>query len=125
MFSAATSSSNSVGALAAASFLRLTAALEGRFTIPTVYRCHNELRLNYRCQPRGWIKVELLDKTPHLMTPDGDPAPGFSFAECDPLIWRCSRPRCDVEGAAGYQRHRRDRRYPYPDVPSKTFAYRV
>ena len=66
-------------------FCGLVAALEGRFTIPTAYRCHDELRLNYRCQPGGWIKVELLEKTPHLMTPDGDPVPGFSFAECDLL----------------------------------------
>ena len=66
-------------------FCGLVAAVEGRFTIPTVYRCHDELRLNYRCKPGGWIKVELLDKTPHLMTPDGDPVPGFSFAECDLL----------------------------------------
>ena len=65
-------------------FCGLVAALEGRFTIPTVYRCHDELRLNYRCQPGGWIKVEILGRH-SLDDPGWGCCPGFSFAECDLL----------------------------------------
>ena len=63
----------------------LRAEAEGRFTVPALYRAQDELRLNYRCEPGGWIQVELLDKATSLMVPDTDPAPGFSFDECERL----------------------------------------
>ena len=58
---------------------------EGSFTIPTVFRCDNELRLNYRCAPGGWIKIELLPYIPTMLCPDANPLKGYSFAECDRL----------------------------------------
>ncbi len=67
----------------------LRAPAQGRFTMPSLFRAHDELHLNYRCEPGGWIQVELLEKIPSLMLPDTDPAPGFSFAECDRLIGDC------------------------------------
>ena len=60
---------------------------EGRFTIPTVFRRENELRLNYRCAPGGWIKVELLRYIPTQLCVDAsNPVNGYSFAECDLLV---------------------------------------
>jgi hypothetical protein len=70
-------------------FCGLRAQAEGRFTLPSLFRAHDELRLNYRCQPGGWIQVELLDKIPSLMFPDGDPIPEFSFEQCDRLLGNC------------------------------------
>ena len=70
-------------------FCGLRARAQGGFTLPSLFRAHDELRLNYRCQPGGWIQVELLEKVPSLMFPDADPVPGFSFAECDRLIGDC------------------------------------
>lgn len=67
-------------------FCGLRAQNEGRFTLPSHYRVHDELRLNYRCEPGGWIQVELLEKVPSLMFPDTDPLPGYTFADCDRLI---------------------------------------
>ena len=61
------------------------AATEGRFTIPTVFRQGNELRLNYRCAPGGWIRVELLQRIPTMMCPDVDPLKSFTFEMCDLL----------------------------------------
>ena len=61
------------------------AGVEGRFTIPTIYRKHNELRLNYRCKPGGWISVELLHVIPSMMHGDVDPLSGFTFEECKRL----------------------------------------
>ncbi len=58
---------------------------EGRFTIPTVFRRGKELRLNYRCAPGGWIRVELLQMVPAKNCPDVDPLEGFTFTACDPL----------------------------------------
>ena len=52
--------------------------------MPTLFRSHDEMRLNYRCDPGGWIQIELLDKL-NLMFPDCDAAAGFSFDECDRL----------------------------------------
>ena len=66
-------------------FCGMEAATEGRFTIPTIYRRHNELRLNYRCKPGGWVSVELLKERPSMFHPDLDPAAGFTFEECDRL----------------------------------------
>ena len=50
------------------------AATEGRFTIPTVFRQGNELRLNYRCAPGGWIprRIDAEDTdyaVPQMLTP--------------------------------------------------------
>ena len=65
-------------------FCGIRAIDEGRFTMPTLFRTHDELRLNYRCDQGGWIQVELLDKL-NLMFPDCDATAGFSFDECDRL----------------------------------------
>ena len=64
-------------------FCGAEAELEGCFTIPSIYRKADQLRINYRCEPGGWIAAELLPRTPGLFQPDLDPIPGFSFAECD------------------------------------------
>ncbi len=66
-------------------FCGVEAELEGRFTIPTIYRTGEQLRLNYRCAPGGWIAVELLPKMPTRSQPDMEPAAGFGFADCDRL----------------------------------------
>ncbi len=58
---------------------------DGRFTISCIYRHGDQLRLNYRCAPGGWITAELLPRTPSMFQPDLDPAPGFTFADCDRL----------------------------------------
>ena len=67
-------------------FCGIEADREGRFTIPTIYRRGDQLRLNYRCAPGGWIAVELLSETPSRIQPDVEPATGFTFAECDRLM---------------------------------------
>ena len=56
---------------------------EGRFTVPTLKRHHNELRLNYRCDNGGWIKVELRHAVPSRKYPDDGGTPGFTFDDCD------------------------------------------
>ena len=63
----------------------LEAENEGRFTIATVFRRENELRLNYRCAPGGWISIELLRAIPSKNCPDVDPLDDFTFATCDRL----------------------------------------
>ena len=67
-------------------FCGIEAELEGRFTIPSIYRKENQLRFNYRCAPAGWISVELLQRNPTMFQPDLDPVPGFTFADCDRLL---------------------------------------
>ena len=66
-------------------FCGVEAEAEGRITIPTVKRTADQLRLNYRCKPGGWIKVEILYSIPSRIHPDVDPIAGLSFAESDPL----------------------------------------
>ena len=66
-------------------FCGIEADTEGRMTIPTITRTANQLRLNYRCKPGGWIKVELLRLIPSRIHPDVDPVAGLSFTESDPL----------------------------------------
>ena len=66
-------------------FCGIEAESEGRFTIPTIYRRADQLRLNYRCAPGGWMSVELLRKMPRLFQPDLDPIEGYTFADCDRL----------------------------------------
>ena len=61
------------------------AAATGSFTVPTLYRAQDQLRLNYRCEPGGWVEIELLENVPSLMFPDGDAVTGFGFEECDRL----------------------------------------
>ena len=61
------------------------AETEGRFTIPTISRCNDELRLNYRCKPGGWVSVELMRMIPSMFHGDVDPLKGFTFEECDRL----------------------------------------
>ncbi len=58
---------------------------EGRFTIPTLFRQEDELRLNYRCAPGGWISVELIEFVPSMFCVDVDAVPGFTFTDCDRL----------------------------------------
>ena len=66
-------------------FCGFEAQIEGRFTIPTIYRRNDELRLNYRCQPGGWLSVELMHMMPSMFYGDVDPLRGFTFEECDRL----------------------------------------
>jgi len=66
-------------------FCGIEAAGEGKFSISTVKREKNELRLNYRCSPAGWIAVELIRNIPSRLHPDADPIPGFSFEESERL----------------------------------------
>ncbi len=66
-------------------FIGMEADNEGRFTIPTIYRHGNQLRLNYRCAVGGWIQVELLRKSPSMNHADLGPVKGFSFADCERL----------------------------------------
>ena len=53
--------------------------------IPTVYRTRDELRLNYRCRPGGWVSVELLHAVPSRIHADVQPVAGFTFADCGRL----------------------------------------
>lgn len=64
-------------------FCGIEATGEGRFTIPTIYRHGNELRLNYRCEPGGWLTVELVRNVGRIPDPEG--VEGFTFADCDRL----------------------------------------
>ena len=98
---------------------------EGRFTVPTVARTADALRLNYRCRPGGWIKAEIIRQIPSRVHPDVDPVPGFSFEESDTLTgdaidqvvtWQG---RSDL-GAAGEMVAIRLRLF-----DAKVFAYRV
>ena len=66
-------------------FCGIEATTEGRFTIPTIYRRNDELRLNYRCRPGGWVSVELLRLVPSMFHGDVAPLSGFTFEECDRL----------------------------------------
>ena len=66
-------------------FCGIEADLEGHFTIPPIYRHGDQLRLNYRCAPGGWIRVELLNSQPFMTHPDVDPVEGFKFTDCDYL----------------------------------------
>ena len=66
-------------------FCGVETEVEGRFTIPTVTRTADQLRLNYRCRPGGWIKVEILRNIPSRVHPDVDPVAGLTFEESDHL----------------------------------------
>ena len=66
-------------------FCGFEAQNEGQFTIPTIYRRNDELRLNYRCRPGGWISVELMRVMPSMFHGDVDPLRGFTFEACDRL----------------------------------------
>ena len=48
-------------------------------------RSQAPLRLNYRCRPGGWIKVEILRNIPSRIHPDVDPVVGLTFAKSDLL----------------------------------------
>ena len=50
-----------------------------------MYRREGELRLNYRCAPGGWIRVELLRYIPTMQCVDANPLQGYSFDDCDRL----------------------------------------
>jgi hypothetical protein len=56
---------------------------EGRFTISTVTRSKNQLKLNYRCNAGGWIKAEIIGAVPSRVYPDTAVLPGFSFEDSD------------------------------------------
>ena len=53
--------------------------------MPTVVSTASQLRLNYRCRPGGWIKVEILRNIPSRIHPDVDPIAGLTFEESDLL----------------------------------------
>ena len=61
------------------------APAEGRFTIPTVQPGKKELRLIFRCNTGGFIKVELIAGIPSRIHPDAEAIPGFSFEESEIL----------------------------------------
>ena len=61
----------------------IEAEAEGHFTIPTLDRSRNELRLNYRTENGGWVKVEARNKTPSRKYPDGVGHAGRTFGDCD------------------------------------------
>ena len=65
-------------------FCGVEAKAEGRFTVPRIERAKNELRINYRCGPGGWVKVELITATDPPLD-QGSILPGFSFDDCDVL----------------------------------------
>jgi len=67
-------------------FCGVVADREGRFTIPTVTRTRDTLRLNYCCAYGGWIEAELISNVPSRLNPDARALPGFSFAESDRLM---------------------------------------
>ena len=67
-------------------FCGVEAADEGRFTIPTLQRSRDTLRLNYRCVYGGWIEGELISGIPSRLNPDARALPGFSFEESDRLM---------------------------------------
>ena len=66
-------------------FCGIEAQGEGRFTIPTVQPGKKELRLNFRCNTGGFIKVELIAGIPSRIHPDAQAIPGFSFDESEIL----------------------------------------
>ena len=66
-------------------FCSIEAQGEGRFTIPTVQPGKKELRLNFRCNTGGFIKVELIAGIPSRIHPDAEAIPGFSFEESEIL----------------------------------------
>ena len=66
-------------------FCSIEAQGEGRFTIPTVQPGKKELRLNFRCNTGGFIKVELIAGIPSRIHPDAQAIPGFSFDESEIL----------------------------------------
>ena len=66
-------------------FCGIEAETEGKFTIPTIYRQANEIRMNYRCAAGGWISVELVSRRT-AVSPDPDALEGFAFDDCDRLI---------------------------------------
>ena len=65
-------------------FCGVEANAEGRFTVPRIERAKNELRLNYRCGPGGWVKVELITATDPPLD-QRSVLPGFLFDDCDVL----------------------------------------
>lgn len=66
-------------------FCGIESKAEGRFTIATIKRTADELRLNYHCKPGGWIEVEILRQIPSRVHPDVDPVTGFTFTDSDRL----------------------------------------
>jgi len=58
---------------------------EGRLTIPTVQPSQDVLRLNFRTNVGGFIKVELIPRIPSRIHPDAEPIPGYSFEDCELL----------------------------------------
>jgi len=64
-------------------FCGVEAESEGRFTLSTVVRTQDALRLNYRCGFGGYIIAELIRGVPSRIHPDAEAIPGFAFADCD------------------------------------------
>ena len=47
---------------------------EGHFTIPSIFRRHDQLRVNYRCEAGGWLQLGLLRKNfEKIPSPTPDP----------------------------------------------------
>ena len=93
------------------------AAVEGRCTIPTVYRTRDELRLNYRCRPGGWVSVELLHAVPSRIHADVEPVAGFTFTDCGRLTGDAEDALVTWNGRSDISPGRRDGRHPAAPVP--------
>ncbi|MBI2190569.1 MAG: hypothetical protein HYU36_01125 [Planctomycetes bacterium] len=63
----------------------VTAEAEGQFTIRPQPSQAGELRLNYKTEPGGWVRIELADRGGGYPPSEIRPWPGYSFAECDAL----------------------------------------
>ena len=106
-------------------FCGIEAAAAGRFTIPTISRRNDELRLNYRCKPGGWISVELLHMIPSMMHGDVDPLPGFTFGECDRLTGDCLDQVVTWQGRSDISRLGEMLAIRLTVFQAKVFAYQV
>ena len=63
----------------------ITTKAKGEFTITDITRTQKQLHLNYRCEPGGWIEVELLSKIPSRLNVDGPAIEKFTFNDSDRL----------------------------------------
>ena len=63
----------------------ITTKTKGEFTITDISRTQKQLHLNYRCEPGGWIEVELLSKIPSRLNVDGPAIKKFTFNDSDRL----------------------------------------
>lgn len=63
----------------------ISAADEGRFTLKSLDCRGGDLKLNYRTEPGGWVRVELTDRESGYPPNEVPSLLGYSFADCDPM----------------------------------------